>query len=291
MGALAHQVDRRVLHRQLRAEVAVDPLDRRVGLGDRPLGDEVVDVLRPVLHGRVADARAGLGDQLDDGGVQRVGGPHRGGAALDVVHVRALVGDDQRALELAHVLRVDAEVGLQRHLDLDARRDVDERAARPDRGVERGQLVVVGRDDRGEVLADDVLVLTERGVHVHEDHALGGELLVDLVVDGLRLVLGADAGEELALGLGDPELVERVLDVLGNVVPGLLGAVGGADEVVDVVEVDAGEQRRAPGRHRAGEEVVERLEAEVGHPPRLVLVLRRSGSTSSRVRPFGALNR
>ena len=72
VGALAHQVDARVLHRQLGAEVAVDPLDGRVGLGDRALGDEVVDVLRPVLHGRVADPRARLGDQLDDRGVQRV---------------------------------------------------------------------------------------------------------------------------------------------------------------------------------------------------------------------------
>jgi hypothetical protein len=33
VGALAHEVDARVLHRQLRAEVAVDPLDGRVGLG------------------------------------------------------------------------------------------------------------------------------------------------------------------------------------------------------------------------------------------------------------------
>src|SRR4051812_25087922 len=54
---LAHEVDARVLHRELRAEVAVDPLDRRALLGDRALGHEVVDVLRPVLHGRVADAR------------------------------------------------------------------------------------------------------------------------------------------------------------------------------------------------------------------------------------------
>ena len=153
---LAHQVDARVLHRQLGAEVAVDPLDRRVGLGDRALGHEVVDVLRPVLHGRVADPRARLGDQLDDGGVQRVRAPHRGGAALDVVHVGALVGDDQRPLELAHVLGVDPEVGLQRHLDVHARGHVDERAARPDRGVQRRELVVVGRDDRREVLADEL---------------------------------------------------------------------------------------------------------------------------------------
>src|SRR3954452_9923455 len=59
---LARQVDARVLHGQLEAEVAVDPLDRRVGLGDRALGDEVVDVLRPVLDRRIANPRARLGD-------------------------------------------------------------------------------------------------------------------------------------------------------------------------------------------------------------------------------------
>ena len=249
--ALARQVDARVLHRQLGAEVAVDPLDRRVGLGDRALGDEVVDVLRPVLHGRVADPRARLGDQLDDGGVQRVRAPHRGGAALDVVHVGALVGDDQRPLELAHVLGVDPEVGLQRHLDVHARRHVDERAARPDRGVQRRELVVVGGDDRREVLADQVLVLTEPRVHVHEDDALLLEVLADLVVDDLGLVLGADAGEELALGLRDAQLVERVLDVVRDVVPRLRGLLGRAHEVVDVVVVDLGQHGRAPRRLRA----------------------------------------
>ena len=94
----------------------------------------------------------------------------------------------------------------------------------------------------------------------------------DLVVDALGLVLGADSGEELALGLGDAELVEGVLDVLGDVVPGALGALGGADEVVDVVEVDLGEVG-APHRHRPALVVLERLQPEVAHPLRLVLVL------------------
>ena len=81
-------------------------------------------------------------------------------------------------------------------------------------------------------------------------HALGLELLVDLVVDDLGLVLGADAGEELALGLGDAELVEGVLDVLGDLVPARAALLGGADEVVDVVEVDLVEVA-APLRGRA----------------------------------------
>src|SRR5947209_19354095 len=42
---------------------------------------------------------------------------------------------------------------------------------------------------------------------------------------------------------------------------------------MDVVEVDVGEQRAAPGGHRAREEVIERLQSEIAHPLRLVLEL------------------
>ena len=115
-------------------------------------------------------------------------------------------------------------------------------------------------------------MLAEGGVHVGEDHALLLELLVHLVVDDLRLVLGADAGEELALGLGDAEAVEGVLDVLGDLGPVAAVLLRGADEVVDVVEVDL-VQVAAPLRGRAGLEVLIGLDPEVPHPLRLVLVL------------------
>ena len=170
--AFAHQIDRRILHRQARADVAVDPLDRRVLVRDRALGDEVEDVAIPVLDRRVADRRAFHRDQFDDRRVQRRRRELRRGAALDVVHLRAFVGDDQRALELAHVLGVDAEVGLQRHRHFDARRHVDERAARPHGRVERGELVVAGRNDRREILRTMSGYLLDGGVHVAEEHAL-----------------------------------------------------------------------------------------------------------------------
>ena len=219
VGALAHQPDRRVLHRHLRAEVAVDPLHGRVLVGDGALRDEVVDVVRPVLDRRVAAAGALLHHDLDHGRVQRVARVDRRGAALDVVHVGALVDEDHRALELAHVLGVDPEVGLERHLDRDARRHVDERAARPDGRVQRRELVVVLRDDRAEVLLDELLVLAQAGVHVEEEHALRLEVGLELVVDDLGLVLRADAREVLLLRLRDPELVPGVLDVGGQVLP------------------------------------------------------------------------
>ena len=182
--------------------------------------------------------------------VQRVGRVDRRGAALDVVDVGVLVDDDQRPLELAHVLGVDAEVGLQRDLDVHALGHVDERAAGPDRRVERGELVVADRDHRAEVLLEDLRVLAQAGVGVEEDDALLLEVLADLVVDDLGLVLRGDARHQaLLLRLGDAELVVRVLDVGRQVVPRRRLLLGRADEVLDVVEVDA-RQVGAPGRHR-----------------------------------------
>ena len=288
VGALAQQVHAGVLHRQARAKVAVDPLDCRVLLRHRSLGDQVEDVGRPVLDCRVTDAGPGQSDQLYDRRVQRRGAVGGGGAALDVVHVGPGLGDDQRPLELAHVLGVDSEVGLERHLDVHPRGHVDERASRPHGRVQGGQLVVVRRYHGGEVLAHDVLVLAQSRVHVHEDHALLLEVLANLVVDDLGLVLGADAGQELPLRLGDPETVEGVLDILGHLVPRALGAFRRSHEIVDVVVVDLGQQRRTPGGLRARQEVIERLQAEVTHPLRLRLELRDLLDELPR-QPFGRL--
>lgn len=193
LGVLAHQVDGRVLHGHLGADVAVDPLHGRALVGHGPLGDQVVDVVRPVLDGRVAAAAALLHDDLDHGAVQRVRGVDRGGAALDVVDVGVLVDDDQRPLELTHVLRVDTEVGLERDVHVDALGHVDERAAGPHGRVQRGELVVTDGDDGAEVLLEELRVLLQRGVGVHEDDTLRLQLLVDLVVDDLGLVLRGDA--------------------------------------------------------------------------------------------------
>ena len=81
-------------------------------------------------------------------------------------------------------------------------------------------------------------MLAEPGVHVQEQHALLLEVLADLVVDDLGLVLRADAGEELALRLGDPEPVEGLLDVLGDVVPIAARLLRSVRSSVDVVPVD-----------------------------------------------------
>jgi len=66
----------------------------------------------PVLDGDVLDLGALEGDELDDRGVQGGGLELGGGAAFDVMHIGTLVSNDERALELTHVFRINTEICL-----------------------------------------------------------------------------------------------------------------------------------------------------------------------------------
>src|SRR6266581_1956050 len=77
------------------------------------------------------------------------------------------------------------------------------------------------------------------------------EVLADGVVDDLGLVLRRDARQEFSLGLGNAELVERVLDIRRDVIPVVFRTiVGGAEVVEDVVEVDLAQVRGRPRGQR-----------------------------------------
>ena len=147
----------------------VQEILERAALALAALGHEVVDAALavlvagiPVLDRRVLDLGVLESHQLDHRGVELVLVAHRGGAALQVAHVAALVGDDQGALELAGVWRVDPEVGGQLHRAAHALGDVDEGAVGEDRGVQGGEEVVGVGDHGAEVLADQLGVLLHR---------------------------------------------------------------------------------------------------------------------------------
>ncbi len=74
--------------------------------------------------------------------MQRVALVDRCGTPFDVVHVAVFVGDDERSLELTHVLGVDAKIGLKGNFYVDALGDVDERPARPHGRVESRKFIV-----------------------------------------------------------------------------------------------------------------------------------------------------
>src|SRR3546814_6754729 len=104
-----------------RTRLHLVPRDLGPGPGPAPLGDEVVDASPPlgiagvpVLDGGVLDRGVVAGHELDHSDVQLVLVALGGRAALQVAHVRALLRDDEGALELARLGGVDAEVGRQR---------------------------------------------------------------------------------------------------------------------------------------------------------------------------------
>src|SRR3990172_638957 len=92
-----------------------DDLEHLAGIGSPAnSGDECPDACA------VHDLRAGRNLRDRNHGIAKA---HKLGiakAAFDVVDLGALVHDDERALELAGVLAVDAEVGLERERHLDA---------------------------------------------------------------------------------------------------------------------------------------------------------------------------
>ena len=133
-------------------------------------------------------------------------------------------------------------------------------------------LLSLGRDHLAEVLAEDLRVLAQRLGRVHEDDALLGDGLLDVRVGGLGVELGLDAGEELALLLGDPEPLERALDVLRHLVPGALGLLALRQVVADLVEVDVLQVLGRPvGRQRLREERLQGVLAEFVDPRGLLL--------------------
>ena len=70
MTAFSFENDRWIFHRQPAADVAIDPFDFGVLVGDAALGHQIVDIRAPILHRAVADVRAGECNELDDSGVE-----------------------------------------------------------------------------------------------------------------------------------------------------------------------------------------------------------------------------
>ena len=175
------------------------------------LGDEIVDAAAPfgvagipVLHGRIFDLGVVERDQFDHRGVQLVLVAHRRGAAFEIAHIGALVGDDQRALELAGVLLVDAEIGRQLHRAAHARRHIDERAVGEHRRVERGEEVVGIGHHRAEILLHQFGMLAQRLRDRHEDHAGLLQFLLEGGRDRHRVEHGIDRDAALPLPFGSP---------------------------------------------------------------------------------------
>ena len=117
------------------------------------------------------------------------------GATLDKVQVGIVLDDDERVLKLTGALGVEAEVALQRKIELGALGHVDKRAARPHGAVQGRKLVVGGRDERHKLLVNERLPLrvVQGLLDAGVDDAHLGRGVLHVVVDELGVVLRADA--------------------------------------------------------------------------------------------------
>ena len=140
----------------------------------------------PVLHGRVLHLGVLERHDLDHRRVQLAGVALRRGAALEVADVGALVGDDQRPLELPGVLGIDPEVGRELHRAAHARRHVDERAVGEHRRVQRRVEVVAVRHDGAEIFPHQLRMLAHRLGDRAEDHPGLGQLRLEGRADATR---------------------------------------------------------------------------------------------------------
>src|SRR5690625_5580607 len=108
--------------------------------------------------------------------------------------------------------------------------------ARPDSRFQIRKLDVTRCDDSAEILTEELGVELETILDRLEDDTLILPLLLERVVDHLRLVLSTDTSEAPLLGLRDTETLEGLLDLGRNVVARTLHPLLRAAVEVDLIE-------------------------------------------------------
>ena len=214
---------------------------------------------------------------LDDGGVQLVLVAHGGGTPLEVAHIAVVVGHDERALELAGVGRIDAEVGRQLHGTAHPLGDVDKRTVAKDGRVEGGKEVVAIRHDRPQVAFHQIGVVFHRLAERAEDNPQLGQFLAEGGAHRHTVHHGID-GHTRELHLlfeRDAQFVEGLAQLGVHLLEALGSRLGlGRSVVANGLIVDFGNRQVGPVGHLEGFPVGIRLEAEVEQPLGFALLLR-----------------
>ena len=217
-------------------------------------------------------------DEFDDRRVELVFIPHRRRAAFEIADVRALVGDDERALKLAGVGGIDAEIGRKLHRAAHAFGDVTKRTVGENGGVQRGKKIIRVGHDHAEIFADEIGMLLHRLAERTENDALFGELLFERGADGngIKHRVHGHAGEPLAFAQRDAKLFIGLQQFRINLIEAFrpVALFPGRGVVNDVLIIDFFVVNFRPGWLLHGLPVPERLEPPVGQPDRLVFAAR-----------------
>mmetsp|Transcript_11554 Transcript_11554/g.32417 ORF Transcript_11554/g.32417 Transcript_11554/m.32417 type:complete len:548 (+) Transcript_11554:2714-4357(+) len=287
-GVVSLENHRRVLPRDGAAGLDLGPGD--LGLlapADAALRHKVVDAPEavfvscvPILHRAIFDFGPGSRAQLNDGRVELVLVVGRGRAPLQIRYIRVVLADDERALKLPCLGRIDSKVRTELHGGLDALGHVHEGAIREDSRVEGREVVVRDGDHGSQVLFNQIRVLFDRLADAAEDDPGLQQLLLEGGGDRHRVKhrVHRHVGQPLLLGQRDPELVEGRQKLRVHLVQRLLRLLHLGSTIVAVALVVDGRVvviRPIGLLHR--QPLPERLEPEVQHPLRLVF-LRANGA-------------
>jgi len=186
LQVLAHEVPPEQCRQPVAVGVAPDPDEARRG---------VVDLAgAPILYLRQSTARAVFQVQLERPRVQRLTGEVLREVVLVQLELAALPTHNERARVLSHPGAVDCVDDLERVLDDDSPRHVQEGAAGPERRVRRLQLVTVDRQALGIPELGQLAVILEGFLQRAQDHAALGQRGVELDVDDRPSVLHDPAG-------------------------------------------------------------------------------------------------
>ena len=131
----------------------------------------------------------------------------------------------------------------------------------------------LGRHERHEILLNDIAVLLQRRLHIRIHNALLHERLLDRVVDHLGVILCTDPRERRFLRLGNPQTVERILDVLGHLVPVPNHLRVRAHIGHNIIHIQIGETRPPCGHWRRVIHI-QRFQTKLQHPLRIILTRR-----------------
>src|SRR5487761_1566171 len=100
-------------------------------------------------------------------------------AAFEIAHMRALIGNNQRALELSGIGSVDAEVGRKLHRAMHALRHIYKRAIAEHSRIQRRKKIIAEWNHRAQIFLDQVRMLLRGFRKRAEDHALLRQLFLE----------------------------------------------------------------------------------------------------------------
>ena len=124
-----------------------------------------------------------------------------------------------------------------------------------------------------EMLLDHLRVgPVQSGLKIRVYDPLGRGLLLEIMVDQLRIILRSHTGEALPLRLRDAELIEGFLDILRHLIPvrrHLRLRLDIGHDILHIQSVDGG----TPGRNALFIVDLQGAKTEVPHPRRILLLL------------------